>query len=78
MHGRGARCADIVATTARTLARHVGHDAAVVRAVLRAGIEANRACYDERRRHALAHEFCPVCAEACRRCGKACGDLSTG
>jgi hypothetical protein len=66
------RCADVVATAARALAWQVAYDAAVTHAVLRSGVEACRACYDECRKHALDHEYCRLCAEACRRCANAC------
>jgi hypothetical protein len=34
-----------------------------------------RACAVECERHAAHHDHCRVCAEVCRRCEQACGDL---
>ena len=34
-----------------------------------------KACGDECEQHAQMHEHCRVCAEACRRCERACADL---
>jgi hypothetical protein len=33
------------------------------------------ACAEECDRHAAHHQHCRLCAEACRRCKKACDDL---
>jgi uncharacterized protein DUF326 len=66
---------DIAATALTTVSRQSSFDAAVVRAVLQACVEACRACYDECRKHALTHEHCRVCGEACNRCARACRDL---
>jgi hypothetical protein len=70
-------CADMCATTARTLVRRAGHHAPVTRAVLLACIETCDACYDECRRHALQHEHCRICADSCHRCARACRTLQT-
>ena len=69
-------CADICATTGRVVSRRTGYDPTVTSAVLKACIEACRACADECEIHA-AHgmEHCRICAEECRRCEQACGEL---
>ena len=69
-------CADICVATGRVVSRRTGYDPAVTGAVLRACIEACRACADECEIHA-AHgmEHCRVCAEECRRCERACEEL---
>jgi hypothetical protein len=69
-------CADICAVTGRVVGRRTGYDPAVTSAVLRASIEACRACAEECEIHA-AHgmEHCRVCAEECRRCEQACQEL---
>jgi hypothetical protein len=68
-------CADIAGVTWRVLSRRTGFDARLAGAVLRACVEACRACYDECRRHALDHEYCRVGGEACHRCAQACRAL---
>jgi hypothetical protein len=59
------------------VSRLTGHDAAVIRAVVGACIEACRSCYDECRKHALGREHCRICADACHRCAHACRELLT-
>ena len=69
-------CADVCASTARVVGRRTGYNADVTGAVLRACMEACRACAEECEIHA-AHgmEHCRVCAAECRRCEHACEDL---
>ncbi|MDF6102758.1 four-helix bundle copper-binding protein [Gordonia hongkongensis] len=69
-------CADICAVTARVLTRRTRPDDEVVRAVLRACIDACRACGGECAQHAEMHEHCRLCAEACGRCEEACRELA--
>ncbi len=64
-------CADICSTTARVLSRHTGYDANITRTVLTACIQACEACGDECERHS-SMQHCAICAEACRRCERAC------
>ncbi|MDT0346714.1 four-helix bundle copper-binding protein [Streptomyces litchfieldiae] len=68
-------CADICQTTARVLSRHTGYDANITRAQLLACAAACHACADECGRQSTTHEHCWVCAEACRRCERACEEL---
>jgi hypothetical protein len=68
-------CADICETTGRVLSRHTGYDANIIRSILEACATACKACGDECDRHAGMHEHCRICAEACRRCERACLDL---
>jgi hypothetical protein len=68
-------CADMCDTTGRMLSRHTGYDADLMRAVLRACIEACRACAAECGAHATMYEHCRVCAETCRVCEHACRDM---
>ncbi|MFF5388203.1 four-helix bundle copper-binding protein [Streptomyces sp. NPDC013012] len=70
-----ADCADVCAATAAVLSRRTGHDARVTRAVLEACATVCGACAEECERHAGRHDHCRVCAEACRRCERACNDL---
>jgi hypothetical protein len=70
-------CADIAGATLRVVSRHAGYDATVVQALLGTCIEACRWCYDQCRKHALEHEHCRICADACHRCGHACRELLT-
>jgi hypothetical protein len=46
--------------------------------MLEACIQACRSSGDECDRHAQAFEQCRICAEACRRCERACLDLLAG
>lgn len=68
-------CADVCQAAGRVLSRHTGYDAGLTRAVLEACRTACRACGDECSQHASMHEHCRVCADACRRCEKACDAL---
>lgn len=68
-------CADVCDTTGRVVTRQTEMDLGVVRAAIEACIATCRTCGDECERHAPHHDHCRVCAEACRRCEKACSDL---
>lgn len=68
-------CADVCATTARMLERQTEYDAKLTGAQLQACREAAVTCAQECERHAEMHKHCQLCAEACRRCEKACGEL---
>jgi hypothetical protein len=74
--GTALVCADIAETTAWTVSRLSCRDAAVVRAILVACVGACRSCYDECRTHALSHEYCRICGDACHRCAHACRELA--
>ena len=68
-------CADICAATAAVLSRPASWDARVVRPLLEACVAICQSCGGECERHAPRHVHCRVCAEACRRCEQACGEL---
>ncbi|TQS88020.1 four-helix bundle copper-binding protein [Arthrobacter sp. TS-15] len=68
-------CADICAATGKILSRHTGSATDTTRSVLKACRAACQACADEREQHASMHRHCQVCAEACRQCEHACGEL---
>lgn len=68
-------CADICATTAAVLSRRTGSNPTVVRALLEACRTACAVCAEDCESHAGHHEHCKICAEACRRCEKACEEL---
>lgn len=68
-------CADICATTASVLSRQTGSNLTVVKELLKACRTACQVCAEDCEEHADMHEHCRVCAEACRRCEKACADL---
>ena len=68
-------CADICETTARIAIRQTAPDLRVLRAIVEACATACQACGDECDRHAAHHEHCRICADVCRRCERACGDL---
>lgn len=68
-------CADICATTAAVLSRRAGSNIEVVKELLKACRAACIACAEDCESHADRHEHCKLCAEACRRCEKACIDL---
>lgn len=68
-------CADICATTAAVLSRRTGGNPTVVRALLEACRTACAVCAEDCESHAGHHEHCKICAEACRRCEKACEEL---
>jgi Domain of Unknown Function (DUF326) len=67
-------CADVCTAAGAVLSRPAGYDPAVTRPLLQSCIAICKSCGDECERHAhMAH--CRICAEACRRCEQACGDL---
>lgn len=68
-------CSDVCATTGRVLSRHTDYDANLTRTVLETCAIACKTSADECDKHAAKHEHCRVCAEVCRRCERACGDL---
>ncbi|MFC8897538.1 four-helix bundle copper-binding protein [Streptomyces cinereoruber] len=70
-----ADCADVCAATAAVLSRRTGDDTRVTRALLEACATVCGVCAEECERHADRHDHCRVCAEACRRCERACNDL---
>lgn len=71
------QCADICAATAAVLSRPASWDKRVVKPLLEACVAICTSCGDECERHAPMHAHCRVCAEACRRCEQACGELLT-
>jgi len=68
-------CADACDATGRTVARQTAADLGVIRTTLKACAAACLACGQECERHAVHHEHCRLCAEVCRRCERACGDV---
>lgn len=69
-------CADVCTATSRVLSRQTACDTQVTRAVLEACATACRRCGDECSTHGEAGmEHCRVCAEAFRRCERACRAL---
>ncbi|WP_396643613.1 four-helix bundle copper-binding protein [Microbacterium sp.] len=68
-------CAAVCAATAVVLTRQTGSNPDTVRAVLEACRAACAACAEECEQHAGMHEHCTICAEACRRCERACAEL---
>lgn len=68
-------CADICIATAAVLGRPANWDPRVVRPLAQACMAICGSCGDECERHAPRHAHCRVCAEACRRCEQACGEL---
>jgi hypothetical protein len=70
-------CADICVATAAVLSRPASWDKRVVRPLTQACVAICSSCGDECERHAPMHAHCRVCADACRRCEQACGELLT-
>ena len=68
-------CADICAATGTVLTRLTGSNTATVRALLEACRTACAECAADCEEHADHHEHCRICADACRRCEKACAAL---
>lgn len=65
-------CADICAATGAMASRRTGSNAEVLRAAIKACMEACRACGEECQKHADMHEHCRICADSCRSCEEAC------
>ena len=68
-------CADVCSTAARITSRQFSYDPAVLRPLLEACAASCRTSGEECERHALRHEHCRICAEACRRGEQACREL---
>jgi hypothetical protein len=68
-------CTDICGATVGVISRQGEYDADVVRPLLEACVAACKSCGDECEHHARMHAHCRVCAEACRRCERACLEL---
>ena len=66
-------CTDVCGATVGVVSRQAEYDATVARPLLEACVATCKSCGDECERHARMHEHCRVCAEACRRCERACG-----
>jgi len=67
-------CTDICTATAAVLSRPAERDLSATRQLVGACVAICQSCGDECERHAhMPH--CRVCAEACRRCERACRDL---
>jgi Domain of Unknown Function (DUF326) len=67
-------CVDVCTATVGITSRAAEYDPDVVRPLLRACVAVCTSCGDECERHAhMPH--CRVCAEACRRCERACQEL---
>ena len=68
-------CADVCTATAGVIGRPPEYDANVIRPLLEACVAICKSCGDECERHARHFEHCRVCAEANRRCERACREL---
>jgi hypothetical protein len=68
-------CTDICAVTAAVLSRPATWDLRVIRPLLEGCAAICQSCGEECQRHASRHAHCQVCAEACRRCEKACREF---
>jgi hypothetical protein len=68
-------CADVCDAVGRVVTRQTEVDLGVVRAAVDACVVVCGACAAECELHAAHHDHCRVCAEVCRRCERACGDL---
>lgn len=68
-------CADVCATTAAVIIRQTEFDSNAIRPLLEACATTCRISGDECERHAHLHEHCRLCAEASRRCERACREL---
>lgn len=60
-------CSDVCAATTTILSRRTAVDLTVARAAVEACVAACVACAEECELHAVHHEHCRICAEACRR-----------
>ena len=68
-------CVDVCVATASVLSRRTGSNLTVVTELLKACRTACATCAEDCEAHADMHEHCKLCADACRRCEKACSDL---
>lgn len=68
-------CADACNSSLRIAGRQTDPDFATVRLAVEACLAACRACSEECERHAHHHEHCRLCAQDCRACERAAGDL---
>jgi hypothetical protein len=67
-------CVDVCTATTGVISRQADFDAGLVCPLLEACVAICRSCGDECERHAhMVH--CGICAEACRRCERACREL---
>ena len=67
-------CTDICTATAAILSRLAEYDADATKPLLEACAATCKSCGDECEHHAhMPH--CRICADACRRCERACRDL---
>ena len=66
-------CADICATTGRTVSRLTETSEISARSQMVSACELTcQACAEECEKHAAMMDHCRVCAEACRRCERSC------
>jgi hypothetical protein len=70
-------CADLCMTAGRVLSRpsQGGHNAALIRDLLRACLEATRICLAECAGHADDMEVCRLCADSCQNTQQRCADI---
>jgi Domain of Unknown Function (DUF326) len=67
-------CVDVCTATVGVITRQAEYDANLIRPLLEACVAICQSCGDECDRHAhMPH--CQVCAQACRRCERACREL---
>jgi hypothetical protein len=65
-------CATVCSATLLLLLGHDGTQSSVVHAQLHACVLACQACSDACADRGIHHEYCALCAEACRRCQERC------
>jgi hypothetical protein len=68
-------CSDICTATLAVASRQADFDRNVAKPLLQSCVAICRSCGDECELHAAMHAHCRICAEACRRCERACGEL---
>lgn len=68
-------CSDICMATGRLLSRRLPSDTQIWDRQLEAAAVVSRMCAEECERHARMHDHCRVCADACRKCERACNAL---
>jgi hypothetical protein len=68
-------CTDVCTATGGVLSRLAEYDADATWPLLESCVAICKSCGDECEGHAPHYAHCRVCAEACRRCEQACGEL---
>lgn len=68
-------CSDICTATGRLLSRRLPSDQLIWDRQIEAAAVTARLCAEECEMHMARHEHCRVCADACRKCERACNAL---